>query len=242
MTNFTGRADLHMHTNASDGLPSAREVLDYIAERGDLDVIAITDHDHIDASLWAYSQRHNYPFDIVPGMEVTSKDGHVLALWVTELISAEMSLAETVAAIHEQNGIAVLAHPYELIVAAHTFWRYFTQPEVLQQAQIDGIEIHNAGAVTPGANWLARRKFSAFDLPLLGNSDAHLLSSIGCGVTRFPGRTAADLRTALALRQTVVEGKSWSITDYLKLLITLPQRRQIDSLETSAPSTHPTHP
>jgi hypothetical protein len=44
----------------------------------------------------------------VPGVEVTSADGHVLARWVTEPIPKQRSLAETAAAIHEQNGFAVL--------------------------------------------------------------------------------------------------------------------------------------
>jgi predicted metal-dependent phosphoesterase TrpH len=47
-----GRADLHMHTTASDGLMTVRALLDGIARRGNLDVIAITDHT-LDAGLWA---------------------------------------------------------------------------------------------------------------------------------------------------------------------------------------------
>jgi predicted metal-dependent phosphoesterase TrpH len=103
-TQRLGRADVHMHTSASDGLPSVRELLDYVAQRGHLDVIAITDHDVLDASLEAYEQRQRYPFDIIPGVEVTSAEGHVLGLWVTCPIPMGMSLAETTAAIHEQGG------------------------------------------------------------------------------------------------------------------------------------------
>lgn len=86
-----GRADVHMHTCASDGLPNAKQVLDYVAKRGHLDVIAITDHDVLEASLWAYSQRSVYPFDIIPGVEVTARGGHVLALWVTQPIPSARS-------------------------------------------------------------------------------------------------------------------------------------------------------
>ncbi len=81
-TQRTGRADVHMHTSASDGLASTQQVLDYIQTCAKLDVIAITDHDVLDASLWAYSQREHYNFDIIPGVEVTALEGHILALWV----------------------------------------------------------------------------------------------------------------------------------------------------------------
>ncbi len=220
-----GRADLHMHTVFSDGLDSPQAVLDHVAHRGDLDVIAITDHDRLDASLWAYERRAGYPFEIVPGVEVTSAEGHVLALWVTEPIPARMSLAETAAAIHEQDGIAILAHPLEPTIAPHTFLRYLLRPQVLISAGIDAVEVHNAGAITPGCNWLAQRAYRHVELPQTGSSDAHMLASIGTGVTRFPGRTAADLRRALARGQTAAEGRSWPLITYLKLSRSLIQKK-----------------
>jgi hypothetical protein len=130
-TEYTGYADLHMHTSASDGYAIVRELLDYVAEIAQLDVIAITDHDILDASIAAWEQQAHYPFDIVPGVEVSSRDGHVLGLWITQPIPAGLSLIETVAAIHEQNGLAVLAHPFEIFVHPGAFWRYLTRPRVL---------------------------------------------------------------------------------------------------------------
>jgi predicted metal-dependent phosphoesterase TrpH len=230
MTHLSGRADLHIHTNMSDGVNSVQDVLDHVALRGDLDVIAITDHDCIDASLWAYERRNLYPFEIVPGLEVTSADGHVLALWVTEVIAAGMSLAETAAAVHAAGGVAILAHPLEPTISPRAFMRYFTQPTVLLQAEIDAVEVMNAGAITPGCNWLAARVFRNVAIPKVGNSDAHIATSIGSGVTRFAGRSAADLRTAIAEGQTAAEGTPWPITTYLKLLqISLSQRQNAPS-------------
>ena len=240
MLELTGRADLHMHTTVSDGIATARQMLDYAAEHCNLDVIAITDHDRLEASLWATNQRNSYPFDIIPGVEVTSADGHVLALWVTQPIPKGMSLAETVVAIHEQNGFAVLAHPLEPTIAPHTFWRYLRHPEVFITVGIDAVEILNAGAFTPGCNWLAQKAFRDVPLPVTGSSDAHMPASIGTGITRFRGRTAADLRESLALGLTAAEGKPWHITVYLKLFITSLLKKQNGSLEEKVPSTHPT--
>ncbi len=226
----TGFADLHMHTTVSDGCATVTQLLDYVAQRSHLSVIAITDHDRLDASLWAYEHRAQYPFDIVPGVEVSSRDGHVLALWVTKPVRRDMSLAETTAAIHEQGGLAVLAHPFEIFVCSHMVRRYLTQPEVLLEAGIDAVEVHNSGAPTPGGNWLARRMTDKIRLPMVGNSDAHTLTAIGCGVTRFMGHTAQDLRQALITNSTSAEGVPWPIIDYLRLLPATTQRKLSASL------------
>ncbi|MBE0690267.1 MAG: PHP domain-containing protein, partial [Anaerolineae bacterium] len=194
------------------------------------------------ASLWAYERRASYPFDIVPGVEVTSADGHVLALLVTEPVAKGLSLAETTAAIHAQDGIAILAHPLEPTIAPHTFMRYLLQPSVLIQANIDAVEVMNAGAFTPGCNWLAQRAYRHIGLPHVGNSDAHMIASIGSGTTRFAGRTATDLRMALALGQTTAEGTPWPITTYLKLLHISMSRKHSESLATRStyvPQTRP---
>jgi predicted metal-dependent phosphoesterase TrpH len=238
--NLLGKADLHMHTTSSDGAAAVQELLDYVAEQRMLDVIAITDHDVLDSSLWAYERRDQYPFDIIPGVEVTSADGHVLALWVTQPIPRGLSLLETAAAVHEQGGVAILAHPFEVCVNVRAVWRYLWQPEVLINAGIDGLEVHNAGTPTPGNNWMARRTAQRLKLPMVANSDAHMLTSIGCGITRFQGRTAADLRSALVQGKTIAEGVSWPITDYLKILPGSTQRILRAFLATNTRSIHPT--
>lgn len=209
-----------MHTRASDGLPTVQRLLDFVARRRALDVIAITDHDVLDASLWAYEHRERYPFDIVPGVEVTTCEGHVLALWVTRTIPRGMNIAETAAAIHEQGGVAVLAHPGEVLIAGKTVFRHLKDPFGLLQTGIDAIELYNAGSLTPGSNLLAGRIVApiAHAIAVTGSSDAHTLNAVGSGKTRFAGRRAEDLRRALLERQTQVErGEAWSLIDYLKL-------------------------
>lgn len=235
-----GRADVHMHTNISDGTGTVQQMLDSAARLGTLDVIAITDHDRVSASLWAYQHRHLYPFDIIPGTEVTSADGHILGLWVTEPIKKGMSLAETTAAIHAQGGIAILAHPFEVTIAPHTLRRYFSQPEGLIPMGIDAVEVFNAGALTRGCNWLAQRVFDRVALPQVGNSDAHTPDCIGTGYTRFRGSTADDLRESITQGWTAAEGKRWPVITYLKLTRTTIQWNRSVYLETKAPSTRPT--
>lgn len=222
-----GCADLHIHTTASDGVGTVQQVLERVARRGNLDVIAITDHDRLDASLWAYEHRENYPFDIIPGVEVSSRGGHILALWVTQPIPANLSIAETTAAIHDQNGLAVLAHPFHIhmgLVARHALG-YWRQPQQFLDWGLDALEVHNAGVLTPGSNRVARRVGKRLDMAMLGNSDAHTVGAIGSGRTLFPGRTAADLRAAILNKQTVAKGGVWGLREYAVFIRDLIERR-----------------
>ncbi len=215
-----GRADLHVHTTASDGLASVQTLLDYVARHRQLDVIAITDHDTLDASLWAVEQHDAYPFDIVPGMEVTTAQGHVLALWVTQPIPRDLSIAETAAAIHEQGGVAVLAHPFHIqldFVRAYNHL-YRRRPQILLEWGLDAVEAHNAAGVVPLCNWYTRQVFGAVGLAQLGNSDAHTPGAVGSGWTRFAGKTAADLRRAIQTRTTQSQGGFWHPAEYFQFV------------------------
>ncbi len=232
MTQLLGYADLHMHTTASDGKPSVQQALDFIAlHRSHLNVIAITDHDTLDASLWAYERRHLYSFDIITGVEVTSRDGHILALWVDKPIPTGMSLEDTAQAIREAGGLSVLAHPFHMQMefVRRNARRYWRTPEVLLQAGLNGVEVHNAGIAHPGSNLAARHVAKKVGLAQLGNSDAHTLGAIGAGKTRFLGRTAADLRRAIESASTSAEGTAWNINDYIEYLHKEHQRRVMTS-------------
>jgi len=223
-----GIADLHMHTTSSDGSADIKDMLDFVAaKRPFLDVIAITDHDTSDAANWAIEHATDYPFDIIPGVEVSSHDGHILGLWVNTTIPTDLSLQETVAAIHEAGGIAILAHPFhiEMDIVFRNAWRYFQHPEVLLEAELDAIEVYNAGGVLSFTNFLAQSVCNRVGLTKVGNSDAHTLGAIGRGKTYFPGKTAIDLRQALLSGKTTVKGTRWALTDYLEYLQNEIQRK-----------------
>ena len=108
-----GRADLHMHTTESDGWPSPYELVDY-ARATRLNVIAVTDHDTIEGALRAadYVAGSSSRLDVVVGEEVSSRDGHIVALFIERRIRPGMSAAATVHAIHDQGGLAVAVHPF----------------------------------------------------------------------------------------------------------------------------------
>src|SRR6266704_2045653 len=139
---------------------------------------------------------------VIVGEEVSSRDGHIVGLFLEKRVKPGMSAAATIHAIHDQEGLAVAAHP---------FWR--TQKRVrggpihgvgwlAAELDFDAIEVENA---TPGFyvfNHLARRLNMGLGAAELGGSDAHILDAGGRAFTEFPGQTPAALRRAIERAET----------------------------------------
>lgn len=204
MTDRLGRADLHIHTLASDGTAGIGEILEHVERNTELDVIAITDHERIDAALAARSMARDLGlrFEVVVGEEVTTLGGHLLALWIEEPVRPFRTLRSTIAAIHDQGGVAIPAHPlvpYPLCAQGFVLRRLLADEPRFRP---DAIEAFNP--TTLGKPWHGRvvRFAEEHGLARVGNSDAHDLESIAIGFTSFPGRDAAALRAAISDRTT----------------------------------------
>ena len=200
-----GRADLHIHTVASDGTADVVAILEHVAALGHLDVIAITDHERIDAAVAgrAIALDRGLPFEVVVGEEVTTLGGHLLALFIDRPIRPYRSLRTTIADVHDAGGIAIPAHPlvpYPLCAQGWVLRRLLDDAD--DAVHPDAIETFNPTAL--GRPWHDRvvRFADRHALARVGNSDAHALDAIGVGWTTFPGRTAADLRRAIAEGRT----------------------------------------
>ena len=114
-----GKADLHIHTTYSmDGTASVREVLES-AIRAGLDVIAVTDHNEVCGALEAREACARFGVEIVPGVEVSTRDGHLVALFVDQNIPRNMSIVETLLLISEMGGIAIAPPPQQPVPASH---------------------------------------------------------------------------------------------------------------------------
>ncbi len=209
-----GKADMHIHTLYSDGTASVQAVLDHVEGATDLDVIAITDHERIDGALRAREIHAggDYSFELVVGEEITTRRGHVLALFVTERVPALRPLAETLERIHAQGGIAVAAHPMAPLTPSlgtrSLLWaRGATDP----RHRLDAIELMNPSTAGRSRR-VARDRLNAeiLHLPAVGNSDAHVLEGIGSAWTWFPGSSAAELRAAIEHGSTRPDGVYWS--------------------------------
>jgi predicted metal-dependent phosphoesterase TrpH len=210
VTGRLGRADLHIHTLASDGTSGIEDILAHALDVVGLDVVAITDHERVDAAVAArsFARSHALPIEVIVGEEVTTRGGHLLALYIEEPIKPLRSLRSTIAAIHEQGGLAVPAHPlvpYPLCAQGFALRRLMADPD--SRVRPDAIEAFNPTALGRPGHGRALRFAIEHDLAVLGNSDAHAASAVGSGHTTFPGRTAEELRVAILARQTHWHGE-----------------------------------
>jgi predicted metal-dependent phosphoesterase TrpH len=206
-----GRADLHIHSLASDGVSSVTEILDQAQNRAGLDVIAITDHERIDAAqaARAMAQARGMRLEVIVGEEVTTRGGHVVALFITERIRPWGSLRSTVARIHEQGGLAIIAHPlvpYPLCASGRSIRRLLDDPDPIYHP--DGIEAFNP--TTAGMRWGAKAPafVAATGVAAVAGSDAHRAEHVGQALTTFEGTSTDDLRQAILNRTTAWEGST----------------------------------
>jgi len=198
-----------MHTTFSDGWPDPKELVDHVRASG-LDVIAVTDHDTIEGALRAcdHAARQS-KLHVIIGEEVSSRDGHIVALFIERRIRPGMSAAATVHAIHDQGGLAVAVHP---------FWRRQRRTRtgpvhgvgwLAAELDFDAVEVENA---TPGFyvfNQLARRLNMGLGSAELGGSDAHILDALGRAYTEFQGKTPKALRTAIEGATTIARRRRY---------------------------------
>ncbi len=219
---WTGAADLHIHTCHSDGAPSVQALLDHVALHRQLDVIAITDHDTIAGALEAQEilRRGSYPFEVVVGEEVSTREGHLVGLFLHERIPPGLSAADSVAAIHAQGGFAFAPHPFFR-------WRQIEGRPItmvglgamIRDLRLDAVETINATPFLSSANRRAAHFNAATTrLPALGNSDGHILAAIGKGYTAFPGRSARDLRNAIADGRVAAHTRPYTVAELLAYL------------------------
>jgi predicted metal-dependent phosphoesterase TrpH len=186
-TSSSGRADLHVHSTRSDGRHSPQELAaEFLRSR--LAVVAVTDHDTVAGALEVEDALAGQGPEIVIGTEVTSAEGHILALFVDRDIPRGLPAEATIAAIHDRGGLAVAAHPYSVSLGVG---------DLAAQLEFDAVELVNGAPLMEVANARALRRLSGTGAAGVGCSDAHVAQAVGGVHTVFPGETAADLRAAL---------------------------------------------
>ena len=197
-----GRADLHVHTLYSDGGQSPEAVVR--AAAGRLDVVAITDHDRIAGALRGRDYAREHPelgVDVVIGEEVSTLNGHLLALYLEERVPPGLSAQESIRRIHDQGGLAVAAHPFHPLRGVARGHRSLGR--IIPDLALDAIEVvNNAGIFSRLYDALAALRNVEWMLPVTAGSDAHDVWYLGSAFTAFPGHDAASLRHALEAGRT----------------------------------------
>ena len=172
-----------------------------------LSVLAITDHDTFSGCAEGVEAGHEFGIEVVAGEEVTTSapaNVHVVGLFLEGPVRMGMPVRDTIAAIHDRGGLAVLAHPW-----MPTYFASISPGglrRLIAELPVDGIELRHTCPTTKGRiqgldqfYQLHRDRLGA----ALGSSDSHFGGhDLARTVTVFPGATAADLRQAIENRAT----------------------------------------
>ena len=191
------RFDLHIHSNCSDGHDEVKTILK-AAVRRKLAGISITDHDTLRGSEKARKIIKEQKLDLIliPGAEVTTAEGHLLVLGVSEIPPRGLSPEETTDLVHEQGGITIVPHPY------HPF-----RHAIGRVPKCDAVEVYNSKHLFGIANARARREALRRGLPMVAGSDSHFADTVGLGVTEIDAQNAKEAIEAIRAGRTRVVGK-----------------------------------
>ena len=191
------RFDLHIHSNCSDGHDEVKAILK-AAVRRKLAGISITDHDTLRGSEKARKIIKEQKLDLIliPGAEVTTAEGHLLVLGLSEIPPRGLSPEETTDLAHEQGGITIVPHPY------HPF-----RHAIGRVPKCDAVEVYNSKHLFGIANARARREARRRGLPMVAGSDSHFADTVGLGVTEIDAQNAKEAIEAIRAGRTRVVGK-----------------------------------
>jgi len=196
---MTVKADLHVHTvYSADSLITPKELVFYAKKRG-LAAVAVTDHNRVEGALKFVKEIEDIL--IIPGIEVSSQQGHIIGLNVREVIPKRLSAEETVDNIHAAGGVAVACHPFALLKGS-------LGKNV--SAKFDAIETINARAF-PFYRSSNKAEEAAKNLGLsrVAGTDAHYGPQIGYAYTAIDAEPNVDaLARAIVARRCEPFGQS----------------------------------
>lgn len=209
------RGDFHIHTSFSPDstTPPSRLVLRCL--QVGISLIAITDHNRIGGALETAALA---PFQVIVGEEITTTEGEVTGLFLTEEVPAGLSPLETVRRIRDQGGLVSIPHPFDRV--RRSVITKSALEEILPQTDI--IEAFNARNTFQGANQRAMELAREYGLLVTAVSDAHHPLELGRTYTELPGfdGTSEGFKAALLEAHLVTKPSSpfvHAITTWNKL-------------------------
>lgn len=169
------KLDLHIHSEYSDdGIGSPKEIIKYLQKRG-LQGMAITDHNTLEGSYKALKVAPK-DFIVIPGVEISTRDGHMIALDIKENIRRELSIEETVEKIIDLGGTPLVPHLFRNMSGI--------KKDKLRaiQTKLSAIEVFNSCSVAQ-SNLKTAKIAKELNLGGTGGSDSHDPAYVGCGYT-----------------------------------------------------------
>ncbi|MEM2092938.1 MAG: CehA/McbA family metallohydrolase [Candidatus Bathyarchaeia archaeon] len=189
------KIDLHVHTCYSyDALITPKDLFSYARLSG-LDGVAVTDHNRIDGAI---KLARESSFLIIPGIEVSSKGGHIIGLNIQEPIPKGLGVDETIDRIHKAGGIAIACHPGAILKSS-------LHKSVSKR--FDAVEVINASAL-PFKRTVKRAQEigKRLGLPQVGGSDAHYGPEIGSAYTTVEAEPDPE-----SIVRAIKRGSCWAV-------------------------------
>ena len=183
------RIDPHVHSFFSGDGVSSPEALIASAKKRGLDGLALTDHNTSDGCRYLRDKgllrEDGDPVDdflVIPGVEVSTAEGHLLCLgvWLPNGLAGTPA-HEVTDMVHSLGGLVIPAHPYDRM-------RSGIRERVLDRLPMDGLEVFNAATTLQRHNHRALQYARHRALPQTAGSDAHHHAAVGCSYTIFPAR------------------------------------------------------
>lgn len=215
------KIDMHVHTCYSkDGLTTPRDLVNQLRIIG-LNGAAITDHDTVEG---AEKMLNNCDDDllIIPGIETSTKRGHILGINITTPIPKGLSVEEAIEKIHEAGGIAIAAHPQAPFKDSLGL-----NPKIISLG-LDAIEVVNSSLFPFLPLTCLSKKFAdRYHIPQTAGSDSHIPETIGLAYTLIEndGASVDDIVEAIRKGLTIPIGKGVPLTLKIKKIWSLSAKR-----------------
>lgn len=197
------KLDLHVHTNRSnDGHTRPDELIPNIKRAG-LDGLAITDHNLLSTDMFEEAL-------IIPGIEISSNDGHIIGLGLPQPVSRGLSGDETIRQIRKLGGVSIVVHPYDIL-------RSSVNPDHLT-VMPDAIEVANSASFLHSLTWKRAKRFAEKrHLPQTAGSDSHIPQTIGRSFTTIEcdKNTMTSVLDAIRKGHTDASGRPNTFRDRL---------------------------
>ena len=191
------KLDLHLHSQYSeDGNGSPEEIIKRLKKRN-IQGMSITDHNTLEGNMKAMKIAPK-GFIIIPGVEISTLDGHLIALNVYENVEKKQTIEETVDRIIDLGGIPIVPHLYRNMSGIN-------KDNLLKiKSKLSAIEVFNSCS-TPQTNLKTARIAKELNLGGTGGSDSHEPEYVGLGYTRID---IEDLNKDTIISE-IMKGRTW---------------------------------
>lgn len=187
--------EFHCHTIYSKDSLTTLEALLSASQRKNVDRLVITDHNTIEGACKAQQMA---PERVIVGEEIMTRDGELLAAYVSEEVPKGLDPLDAIARLRAQGAFISVSHPFDLVRSGH--WKYADLLAILPL--VDAIETYNARCLWSGFNRRAQVFARQHGLAGTAGSDAHAASEVGNATLYLP-----DFQDSESLKAAIRHGQ-----------------------------------